>query len=332
MNSKLENSIQAQLLQTIKDLIPSNLSLVDELADLLQVSPDSVYRRLRGETALTIEEVSWICKKYRISFDSLLNNSLDNIAFSYPPLHTYEDFRQYWLNIIGMMQKMKLAPNRQITYVADDIPISYHFLYPEHTAFKMFYWMQLLLKDTEISGKKFTFDLIKPELLEWAKQIHTLYCEIPSIEIWTDESPNSTFKQIEFHWESGLFADQKEAILVIEQYLDILKHIQKQAEIGKKIYLDQPRASFDLYFSEIQVGNNCVLMQAGNTQLAYVRHQTFNTMTTQNAQFCQETEEYIQTLIKKSVLISQVSERQRNQFFQKILKYGEKLYEKVKNS
>ncbi|MCU0444966.1 MAG: helix-turn-helix domain-containing protein, partial [Microscillaceae bacterium] len=148
MSLKLENSIQAQLLQTVKDLLSPNLSLVDELADLLQVSPDSVYRRLRGETALTIDEVMLLCKQYRISFDSLLNNSLDNIAFSYPPLHTYEDFRQYWLNIISMMQKMKLAPNRQITYVADDIPISYHFLYPEHTAFKMFYWMQLLLKDT----------------------------------------------------------------------------------------------------------------------------------------------------------------------------------------
>jgi hypothetical protein len=331
MSTKLENSIQAQLLQSVKEMLPNNLSLVDELADLLQISPDSVYRRLRGETALTIDEVMLLCKQYRISFDSLINISLDNIAFSYPPLHTYEDFRQYWLNIIAMMQKMKMAPNRQIKYVADDIPISYHFLYPEHAAFKMFYWMQLLLKDSEVSGKKFTFDIIQPELLEWGKQIHSLYCEIPSIEIWTDESPNSTFRQIEYHWESGLFADSKEALLIIEQYLEILRHIQNQAETGKKIYLNQARASFDLYCSEIQVGNNCVLMHAGNTKLAYVRHQTFNTMTTQNAQFCQESEEYIQTLMRKSVLISQVSERQRNQFFQKILKVGEKLREKMKN-
>ena len=55
MAKKVETSAQTILMERIKDALPSNMSLVDELADLLQVSNDSAYRRMRGETALSIE-------------------------------------------------------------------------------------------------------------------------------------------------------------------------------------------------------------------------------------------------------------------------------------
>jgi hypothetical protein len=41
---------QLQFFKHIKSILPAHLSLVDAVADVLEVSNDSAYRRIRGET------------------------------------------------------------------------------------------------------------------------------------------------------------------------------------------------------------------------------------------------------------------------------------------
>ena len=67
-----ENDIQNQLFNQIKDRLPENLSLVDEIADLLEISNDSAYRRIRGDKALEFEELGKLAKHFKISLDDSL--------------------------------------------------------------------------------------------------------------------------------------------------------------------------------------------------------------------------------------------------------------------
>ena len=46
------------LFQRIKEMLPQDVSLVDAVSDLLHVSGDSAYRRIRGETPLVLEEAN----------------------------------------------------------------------------------------------------------------------------------------------------------------------------------------------------------------------------------------------------------------------------------
>ena len=50
-------SVQQKFFLEIKNQLPSHLSLVDEIADLLNISPDSAYRRIRGEKPIDFEEI-----------------------------------------------------------------------------------------------------------------------------------------------------------------------------------------------------------------------------------------------------------------------------------
>ncbi len=43
------SQLQINLFNHIKSVMPSNLSFVDEIADVLDISNDSAYRRIRGE-------------------------------------------------------------------------------------------------------------------------------------------------------------------------------------------------------------------------------------------------------------------------------------------
>ncbi|RPI43230.1 MAG: helix-turn-helix domain-containing protein [Bacteroidetes bacterium] len=73
--------IQLQIFRRIRDQLPGHVSLVDEVADILGVSNDSAYRRIRGEKALSIQEVSKLAETFRISLDDLTAGHSDTVTF-----------------------------------------------------------------------------------------------------------------------------------------------------------------------------------------------------------------------------------------------------------
>lgn len=319
----MENENTIRLMNMVKELIPHNVSFVDELSDLLGISNDSIYRRLRGETSLTIDEVQIICKTFKISFDSFINNNLASVTFDYKNLFNSEEGFEVYLNsILNDITKIQAARNKNIIYAAKDLPIFYNFRFDELSSFKLFYWLRSVIDVPSLQGKKYNPKLISENLLSVGRKIYLTYSKIPSAEVWCEGSLASLFKQIEYYWDSGFFAVKNDAILlceIVKQQFDI---IQKQAETSSKIISDNkiPKEfenNFKLYSSEIEIGNNCILANIENNLSVYLTHNTFNKLISSNQSFCAETEQWLQNLMKKSTLISGVSEKYRYQFFKK---------------
>jgi hypothetical protein len=65
--------LQQDFFQHIKSKLPPHLSFVEEIAELLSISTDSAYRRIRGEKPISLEEVQRLCSHFRISLDHVLN-------------------------------------------------------------------------------------------------------------------------------------------------------------------------------------------------------------------------------------------------------------------
>ena len=55
------SELQQELFQVIKKNIPANVSATDEIARVLDVSVDSVYRRMRGEKTISLDELHKLC-------------------------------------------------------------------------------------------------------------------------------------------------------------------------------------------------------------------------------------------------------------------------------
>ena len=83
----IDNStIQDAFFKQIKTQTDGKISMVDEIADLLHISNDSAYRRIRGETSLTFQEIGLLSNKYGISVDRLAMGHSNQVAFRYKPL------------------------------------------------------------------------------------------------------------------------------------------------------------------------------------------------------------------------------------------------------
>lgn len=337
MVKKVEESAQTKLMQRLKDALPPNISLVDELADLLQVSNDSAYRRMRGETALSIEEIAAICKHFKLSFDAFLNSD-DNglVTFSYHQLNSHvNSYKEYLQNISNDLDRFIHFEDKQIIYAAEDIPVFHHFYYPELTAFKIFYWNKAILNSKGFEELTFNKNLVSDELIEIARGVLDRYNKIPSIEIWSDDTANSTVKQIEFYWDAGFFASKEDALLICDQLSQTLERIKKQAELNTKLDRDNKPAgdenNYALYHSDVMIGNNCILVNMGGTKATYLSYHTFNVMLTTNANYSNETDLWLKNLIRKSNLISGVAEKQRYQYFKRVEGIMKKLRDKIEN-
>ena len=80
--------IQKAFLTRVKSVLPSNVSFVDELAELLNTSNDSAYRRLRAETLLSIDEIALICAHFKVPFETQTQSDTDLATFNFFKLET----------------------------------------------------------------------------------------------------------------------------------------------------------------------------------------------------------------------------------------------------
>src|SRR5664279_1657436 len=76
--------VQQIFFQHVKSNLAAHLSLVDEVAELLNISNDSAYRRIRGEKPLSFEELKILCAHYKISLDQLFHLNNNSFLFSGP--------------------------------------------------------------------------------------------------------------------------------------------------------------------------------------------------------------------------------------------------------
>src|SRR4030042_944175 len=233
MTSEKNLEKQKKFLEKIKYLLPSNISYADSLAEILQLSTDSIYRRIRGETSLTFDELAKLCQHYKLSFDSLTEYDSASVTFGHnqviPEVGSFKDYLRSILEDLILLNK---AGNGNIIYIADDIPIFHLFVFPELASFKMYYWMKSVLNVPEYQNQKYSFKNCDSEILEIGETIRDIYAYIPSIEIWTEFTVNSLRKQIEYYSEAGLFENRGDAMVICDQAAELIRYVRELAASG----------------------------------------------------------------------------------------------------
>jgi len=325
--------IQNRVFDKIKQLLPANTSFVNELAIILGISNDSAYRRIRGEKLISIEELLKIGTSYNISFDSLLQNSIDNVSFNYRSINGNISFEGYFNSILENLKQVASFDKKELVYVAKDLPLVQYFEYPRITAFKLFFWYKTILEDESFTADQYDPSLIPNSIFETGRQIRGAYMKIPSVEIWNKESINSTLNQIEFYYDCGYFKDIELLKSIFDELKQLVLHVKKDAELGYKTSLIYPtiddKENYKLYYNEVTIGDNTIFFDMGDRKAVNITHNVLNILTTSNPEFCNETHQTLKNIIKKSSLISVASQKERNKFFQVIIQKIENLEKRL---
>ncbi len=327
--------LQQQLFQLIKTKLPAEASVADEVAKLLGISSDSAYRRMRAEKQITFEELYKLTLHYKISLDQLMNIQTGSILFqgNFINNKTYR-YNDYVTGIIHQLTYFNSHKQKEFYYLCKDTPIFYYFISKELAAFKYYFWMGTLIYFPEFRNKKVNLDDYPPELELLGDKVNELYTQMDSMEIWNIESWNTTFHQIDYYLESQMFQSDKDALRIYEGMEKVVDHLEEQAKRGYKFLANDPDkkpcGKFKMYFNEVVIQDNNMMALLDNTRISFIPHTAINYLMTRDIAYSENFYQYVQNLIKRSTLISEVSEKERARFFRRVRERIEKRKENLK--
>ncbi len=301
-----------------------NKNLAAVLSDLLGINADAAYRRMRCRTELSFSEIQKICIHFNISFDSIINYRGRLVPFQFNGMF------QDKFSIIGYLsnieQELKMLAGLgdkggRMTMTAMDLPYFRQFGFKSLSRFKLFFWQRSVLNLEEFSTKKFDANESLGEYEEITDRIYKSYHGVSSVEIWAPETLDSTIKQIQYYLESGLFVDKTSAFQICDDIEALLTKLEGEAQSGRKRMLtdqDIVSSTFEMYQSDIFLSNNCIQAVKDGRTYTYVSFNSFNSLMSFSPHFSEECNRWIEQIRSKSILLSEVSEKLRYQFFKSL--------------
>ncbi|MFN2440889.1 MAG: hypothetical protein ABR503_16915, partial [Chitinophagaceae bacterium] len=104
--------------------------------------------------------------------------------------------------------------------------------------------------------------------------------------------------------------------------LKLINHLELQADLGLKFNIgEKPLANaarYNLYNNELVLGDNTVMAELDEIKITFLNHSVINYVSTRDVQFNAHMHDAIQNLVRKSTQLSEVGEKERARFFNRI--------------
>lgn len=313
--------LQQRFFDHLKNNLPPHLSLADELGQLLGLSADSVYRRIRGEKPLTFPELKLICEHYHLSMDQVLQLKTESVLFTAPGMNGKPDSHiNYMKAMLDQFKYFNSFKDREIRYLCKDAPFWYFYLFPEMAAFKTFFWSKTINNDPALSNELFSFDKYPyHDCFNVGQQILEEHSRMRSVELWNLESIHSTINQVAYYRDAGVFKNRQDLEIVVASFINMLDHLQLQAEKGVKFMPGATdlghKGPIEFYVNELILGNNTILLHLDDKRISMITYSVLHYLITHDERFNAKAAETFDTLVSRSSLISKSGEKERNRFF-----------------
>jgi hypothetical protein len=327
-------TVQREIFQEIKSKLPPNVSLVFEITEVLGLSQDSAYRRIRGEKPLTPDELFKLKDHFNLSLDQFGSENSNNVNFNCSAIGANTFKVTNWLEkVYADLLQINAMGKTEIVYAAKDPPLFHYFQLPEIAAFKVFFWEKTLFQFPEYEEKMFSFNEISDDTFQKGRKTLAMAAKIPTIEIWNEQTFKILLSQIEFYWVSGFFSNKDDFFNLLDKTEKWIHHIQKETEYGfKYLYGTPPEGvenNFILYVNEVVLNDNTILVRTDRGYSAYLTFNVLSLLHTTNQTFCMELDRYFRGILRKSNRISVSGAKERNRFFSEQLHAVQKLQRQV---
>ena len=314
------SGIQAKLFELIKQSLREDESMGLVVSDVLSLSTDAVYRRIRQETLMTIEELRKLCIHFDISFDALMDMKAGSAVFSYLNLKEGQfTVEKYLEGILNGLSRLKSAKDAAIYLSVNNVHFFQALNFPQIIRFRLFFWAKTHLMLPEFKTKRFTHEKISSEAYSMGREILSAYNRIPTTEIVDEEMMHGFLKQVLYYLESNLFEDPNYALFLADRVVKLYDHYMAQAEVGKKFIFgnEQPSAGNELkvYLTGTVNTDSTILYETSKVSGVYLTHNIMNYLHTMDEEYVADSKRILQRQIENSSPLSQVNAKQRIQYF-----------------
>lgn len=306
-------NLHYNLLHVIRENVPHDTSLAKFLMEILYLSKEAIYRRLRGEVPFTLEEAGIICNRLRISLDNIINaNSarckpfqLQLTSYVNPAEIDYEQMQSY----IDLLRDIRKDTDSEIGSASN---IFSQTLYLNYKYLAKFHMYKSFHQSSAIDGIRSLDDIVISDRLadlykryaEEAMQISKTYFIWDKLIFYYLVNTINYYARIHYITQEDVFA-LKEDLLNFIDYLEVLA-TKGQYDTG---------ASLQLYLSDINFDSSYSYIKTSHCNFSHIKVFTMNSVLSSDSVTFDNLRNWIQLIKRLSVLISESGEMQRVQYF-----------------
>ena len=316
--------MQDALVEKILQRFSKKSEAVENLMQLLDIGQDGVYRRLRGTSAFSPEEIRKIALTYGISLDGLLDKREAGVFWQYNAFtERIGNFHDYLSGVEQNLTRALKLDGVELYYASTEIPVFHYFYNRALTAFKLYVWGVTSLGFKFTEDRKFSFDLVAPDVWRMVENITTLYNRLPDVQIYSLNVIDFTLNHIEYIAQIDAFKDREDAFALCEAVREVMQHARAMGKAGLKFSPGrepdpEKGTRFKLYHNELVSTNNTLLISSSQGRMLYTTFGNPNFLSTTDERMCEYAHTWLKTTIGRSTHLGPGAQRERTGFFARI--------------
>jgi hypothetical protein len=287
---------------------------------------------MRGDTALTADELGMICRKYAISLDAMVQDEPSRMFFEFSafknPVNSVE---RYVEQLDENFKRVRAIPEGHILYATSEIPVFYYAFFPRLFLFKLYVWGKTIWDIKSFNELKFHFDIIPYGIKKQAHDLISGYIQLDTTELWSLNIADNTLNQIFYHADIDSFENIEDALELCDDMDRLLDHLENLVTEGKKRLPDSTvgQGKMKVYHNEMIYTNNTIFFTSPSLKALYTTLANPNFLMTQNKKLCSYKEIWFNKLISKSTQLSGPEEKRRSKFFSALHKTVDRTRKKI---
>jgi len=313
--NKGKDDIYIKLIDTIKQYISDDDKIISRLEEILDISQQSIYRRLRGEIPFTFEEVMKIALNLSFSLDEIIGKHhhkgtfLDLESFLKEEMGITGVYNDFIDKVVGMMNETSTTTDTTLVSARNKFPLSLLLRYEGLTRFKYF---KVLHLQEEAFSTPFSEVILTSENKQSIKRYMFDYKRISRIELIVDNNTLlSMIKEITYFYKRKLISDSELAILQSE-LLELIDYLERIMSEGK----NDVGSHVACYLSTFNIETNYSYIQYGRKMLVKFWAYAEIPMIISDPRICLMQKDWLDSLKKYSTLITGSNELQRIQYLE----------------
>jgi hypothetical protein len=309
----VESNLNEIIVNTILRSIPKNIKPVIYLMDLLKLSRESVYRRIRREIPFSMEEITRLSLTLGFSIDEIVEGSKKERKFF--DLQIPSDFSEAYLELFkeyeNYLQNLLVAKNGQVLMALNHIPPLFSTFFDNLSRFFYYKWMTENMDD--MSNYSFS-NLQIPDDLFYLQERIAINCQKINnvVIVFSPHVFLSAIKEIQYFYRRKLLTKEELQFLKTD-ILDLIDLGERIAKSG----CFSTGAHMDFYLSTLNIHSNSIYVQYDNVRETHLWIYSSNPMIIRNSEICDMQKKWIYSLKKHSTLITESNEILQIEFFNK---------------
>jgi len=320
------NDLQHKLFETVRQRARSQKHWIDEVAEVLSKSKHAIYKKIQGETLLSLEEAIKLATHYELHLDPLIRPDTV-LSFEFPFQNACTSYQEYLRQIQAQIEMAQRLPDLHIWHTGIELPFIHDHAFPDLVAFKYFIYRKTVWADASYPGEQFDLAASMKD-----QRFHTLlmdilrkYYQFPSTEIWNSMMLDITLSQVIFSLHSRMFVYPEDALILCSRLKEFLEHMESMAEYGIKYVPGETKgAGFVLYLNEIAHSINVVLLKSSSGDMLYLGFANPQFMYTHTGPATKNIDRWLQILRSNATPLVRESRKERLAFFASLHKKVER--------